>query len=66
MHPWNLKHLKAALDNDLLECHTALERQLCRTIGGKEIRARAHEIAATRKLTPGEAAIAAEFGYPAA
>lgn len=34
-----------------------------RALGGKEIREKAAEWSAIRKLTPGELAIAQEFGY---
>lgn len=63
MKAWNLKQLADALTADLAQCHTNLERSMVKAIGGKEIRERAEEIAATRKLTPGEYAIAARYGY---
>lgn len=65
MTAWNLKQLKDAMNQDLLMCHTTLEKTMCRVVCGKEIRERAYEIAAVRKLTPGEVAIASKFGYRA-
>lgn len=55
--------LKASLDQDLRQCHTQLEIDCCKAVGGLEIRETAQAIAATRALTPGELAIAREFGY---
>ena len=65
MTAWNLKQLKDEMNSNLAMCRTSHERLMCRALCGKEIRQRAHELAATRKLTPGETAIAQEFGYPA-
>jgi hypothetical protein len=65
MKAWNLKQLYDAHMLDLAMCNTKLESSMCRAIGGKEIRETAERIAATRKLTPGEIAIAEEFGYHA-
>lgn len=64
--PWNIKQLHNAMQSDLALCHTAFERGMVRTIAGKELRERAAEIAASRKLTPGEIAIAESYGYRAA
>jgi hypothetical protein len=61
--PWNLKQLADALARDLQTCQSSFERGMARAIAGKEIRERAYEIAATRKLTPGEIAIAEQYGY---
>ena len=61
---WNLKQLKDAMTADLAMCHSAFERSMCKVICESEIRKRAHEIAALRKLTPGEMAIAEDAGYP--
>ena len=60
---WNIKQLQSAMQENLTQCHTALERSMVRAIAGKELRERAVEIAATRKLTPGEIAIAESYGY---
>ena len=60
---WNIKQLHNAMLEDLALCHTAFERGMMRAIAGKELRERAAEIAATRKLTPGEIAIAESYGY---
>ena len=61
--PWNIKQLHNAMQSDLALCHTAFERGMMLAIAGKELRERAAEIAATRKLTPGEIAIAESYGY---
>ena len=61
--PWNIKHLQSAMQADLALCHTAFERNMVRTIAGKELRERAAEIAAIRQLTPSEIAIAEIYGY---
>ena len=63
MKAWNIKQLKTALDTSLLSCHTKHEIIMCKAIAGKEIREKAVELSRTRKLTPAEIAIAAEFGY---
>ena len=63
MKNWNLKQLNIALLQDLNECNTQFERDCCKAIGGKEIISKAKEFAKTRKLTPGEVSIAAQFGY---
>lgn len=60
---WNLKQLKDAMNMDLGACHTAFERSMVKAICGKEIRETAERLATTRKLTPGELAIAQEFGF---
>lgn len=60
---WNLTALKRAMLSDLQACHTPTERQCCEAVCNNEIRERASEIAASRKLTPGELAIAREAGY---
>lgn len=62
---WNLKQLKDRYNDELVHCYNHFERINYRAIAGREMRRRAHEIAATRPLTPGELAIAEEFGYPA-
>jgi hypothetical protein len=63
MKPWNIKQLKEAMLNDLKECNNDFERSMVTAICGIEIREKAYEFAKTRKLTPGEIAIASEFGY---
>ena len=65
MKNWNLKQLKISLLQDLNKCNTQLERDCCKAIGGKEIINKAKDITKTRKLTPGEASIASQFGYKA-
>jgi len=66
MQTWNLKQMQSAIQADLALCHSAFERGMVRAIAGKELRERAAEIAASRKLTPGEIAIAESYGYRAA
>lgn len=63
IEPWNLKHLQEALNRDLLSCRTETERSCCKAISGKFIRETAEKYALTRKLTPGELAIAESHGY---
>lgn len=63
MEAWNIGQLKMALINSLTQCHTQLERDMCKAIAGKEIREKAILWSKTRKLTPGEIAIASEYGY---
>jgi hypothetical protein len=63
MNPWNIKQLKEAMLKDLQSCNTDFERSMVKAIGGREIREKAIEFAKVRKLTPGEVAIASEFGY---
>jgi hypothetical protein len=66
MQAWNLKQMQSAIQADLALCHSAFERGMVRAIAGKELREQAAEIAASRKLTPGEIAIAENYGYRAA
>ena len=63
MNEWNIKQLAAAMERDLLLCHTATERAMVQAICGKEIRETAERFAKQRKLTPGEVAIASQYGY---
>ncbi len=63
MKAWNIKQLKEAMNKSLAQCNTQLERDCCKAICGIEIREAAKEFSKTRKLTPGELAIAQEFGY---
>ena len=60
---WSIKQLQQSLLNDLAQCHTQLERDCCKAIGGKNIRETAYEWAKQRKLTPLEVAIAEQYGY---
>ena len=63
MKPWSIRQLKEKLNSDLLSCNSNFERYMVITISGKEIRQFAEELSAVRKLTPGEIAIASEYGY---
>lgn len=63
MKAWSIKQLKEALDQDLTQCTSAMERSNCQAIGGREIREKAQEWAQVRKLTPLEIAIAQSYGY---
>ena len=63
MTEWNIKQLAAALASDLQACQTSHERLMVNAIGGREIREAAARFAALRKLTPGEVAIASQYGY---
>jgi hypothetical protein len=60
---WSIRQLRDAMNQDLFMCHTEHERLMVRAICGKEIREHAEQFSKTRKLTPGEIAIAQEFGY---
>jgi hypothetical protein len=60
---WTITGLKQAMLADLAACHSDFERSMVKAIGGREIREKAADLAAVRKLTPAETAIAAEFGY---
>ena len=60
---WSIKQLQQSLLNDLAQCHTQLERDCCKAIGGKHIRETAYEWTKQRKLTPMEIAIAEQYGY---
>ena len=63
MKAWTITQLKAKMIDDLNECLTGFERTMVKAIGGKEIRNLAEKLSLARKLTPGEQAIAAEFGW---
>ena len=63
--PWTIKQLQKLINNDLQSCHTSHERMMIRALSGKEIREAAIAFAQTRKLTPGEIAIASQYGYRA-
>lgn len=62
---WTLTGLRRAQLKDLAECHTETERGCCEAINSMEIRERADELSAKRKLTPGEVAIAQAAGWKA-
>lgn len=61
--PHTLHTLHTALQNDLSLCHTEHERIMVTTIGGKEIRELAQQLATRRRLTPQERLIANNYGY---
>lgn len=63
MEAWNIRQLKMALLNSLLQCQTEHEKIMCKAMAGKEIKEKAVLWAKTRKLTPAEIAIASEYGY---
>lgn len=63
--PWTVTQLQKLLNNDLQSCHTAHERMMVKALGGKEICEAAIAFAQTRKLTPGEIAIASQYGFRA-
>ena len=62
---WTITQLKLALNKDLNDCASAFERGMIKAVSGREIRNLADKLSLTRKLTPGEQAIAAEFGWRA-
>lgn len=62
-HPHTLASLHAALQDDLAACTGQHERLMVTTIGGKEIRERAQQLAVKRSLTPQERWIAMQYGY---
>lgn len=61
--PWTIKQLAEAHERDLSQCHSDFERTNVTAINGRQIREKAIEWAAHRKLTPMEVAIAQRFGY---
>lgn len=63
MEAWNIKQLYEAMQANLTQCNNEFERGMCRAIAGIEIRDKAIEWSATRKLTPIEVGIAQQFGY---
>lgn len=63
LKPWTLHQLQEMLREDLAACQTANERSCALAIGGAEIREKARLWAQSRKLTPGEVAIASQYGY---
>lgn len=63
MKPWNIKHLQRGLEDDLKACNNNFEKSMVIAIGGRGIREFAEELSKTRKLTPAEIAIAAQYGY---
>ena len=62
---WTIKQLRVAMDSSLANCHSQFERSMVKAICGKEMRELAETLSVTRKLTPGEIAIAQEFGFHA-
>jgi hypothetical protein len=64
-NPWTITQLQNQIGISLQSCHTAHERLMLKAICGKEIREAAIAFAQTRKLTPGEIAIASQYGYRA-
>lgn len=63
MNPWTINQLNDQMAKDLEKCHTEHERIMVKAINGRHIREQAHQFAQTRKLTPGEIAIATQYGY---
>ena len=55
--------LQAALERDLTMCHTAHEKIMVKTIGGREIREFAEKTARARQLTPSELRTAQQHGF---
>lgn len=66
IEPWTIKQLLEAHERDIAQCRSDFERSNVTAINGREIREKAVEWAARRKLTPMEMAIAQRFGYRAA
>ena len=58
---WTLTGLYRAMLDDLKACNSDFERNMCRAICGKEIKGKAIEIRAMRKLTPGEESVLANL-----
>lgn len=54
---WTITQLKTAMDRDLKNCTTDLEKSMCKVICSKEIMTKAIELKRQRKLTPCEIAI---------
>jgi hypothetical protein len=63
MQPWTVKQLYEAMQRDIQSCQSPFEVSMVKAICGKEIREFAQSLAAVRKLTPAELAIAQQFGY---
>ncbi len=63
MKDWTIKQLYDAMNRNLRDCHTESEYINCRAVCGREIRELAETISKSRTLTPGEAAIASQFGF---
>ena len=62
MEAWTIKQLYEEMQNDLLKCHTRLERDLCTIINKRDIKEAAIKFSSERKLTPGEKAILEVLG----
>jgi hypothetical protein len=58
-----IQHLENALQNNLTQCQTQLERDCCKSIGGKEIREKAQELKTQGKLSASAALIASKYGF---
>lgn len=65
LEAWSIKQLKEAMTHDLANCQTDSQRDEVKAFCGNEIKKKAEEFSRIRKLTPGEIAIAEEFGYNA-
>lgn len=63
MNKWNIRQYYEEMQRDLSACNNDFERSMVRAIAGKELREAAERFASLRKLTPGEVAIAEQFGY---
>ena len=63
MKAWNIKQLQQKLSEDMAQCNNAFERSMVLAIAGRDIREKAEEFSSSRKLTPGEIAIAEQYGY---
>ena len=59
----SIPELEDHLIMSLSMCHTQLERDCCRAIGGRGIRERAQAIRKIRTLTNYERHIAEQYGY---
>jgi hypothetical protein len=59
----SIPELELHLQESLQMCHTQLERDCCRAIGGRGIRERAQALRKTRTLTNYERHIAEQYGY---
>jgi hypothetical protein len=58
---WTLQALAIEMRRDLQNCTSDFERQNCRGLCAREIKALATDIQATRKLSPAEQAILADL-----
>jgi hypothetical protein len=60
-HEWNIQSLKLGMNEDLKQCHTELEIEMCKTINIKQIFETAQKIKKSRKFNAGEIAILQEL-----